>query len=142
MITREFVARLKRVDATDVDVPVNTTFSYDAGTDPYAVQAIFQVGEDEERVWHFSRELLSAGAYSMIPLGHGDVKFRYFPGPAAVLMCLRTKGMGVDEPTHADIALPVQEVVGFLNDTQELYKEASHDCSALVDDFLKELFEA
>lgn len=141
MIIREFEARLKRVDSTDVDVPVKTTLSYDAGTDPYAVQAIFEVGEGEDRVWHFSRELMSAGAYSYIPLGHGDVKFRYFPTHGVLLMCLRTNAQGND-PTHADIALPHDEVIGFLQDTQELFKEAADDCSALVDEFLKEMFEA
>jgi len=142
MITREFEARLRRVYAEGVDVPVKVTLSYDAGADPYAVQAVFEVGEDEDRVWHFSRELLSAGAYSLIPLGQGDVRFRYFPTHGVLLMCLRARGMGVDEPTHADIALPHAEVVGFLGDTQALFKESVEDCSALVDEFLKELFEA
>ena len=142
MITREFEARIKRVGSADVDVPVKVTLSYDAGTDPYAVQAIFEVSEEEDRVWHFSRELLAAGAFSQIPLGQGDVKFRYFPMHAVLLMCLRTRGMGVDEPGHADIALPLAEVIGFLGDTQKLFNEASSDCSALVDEFLKELFEA
>lgn len=142
MITRQFTAHLKRVDSTDVDVPVTVTLSYDAGTDPYAVQAVFQVSDEEDRVWHFSRELLAAGAFSQIPLGRGDVKFRYYPTYDMVLMCLRTRGVGADEPTHADIALPHSDVRRFLGDTQELFDEAADDCSALVDVFLKEVFGA
>lgn len=140
MITREFVARLKRVDSTDVDIPVNVTLSYDAGTDPFAVQAIFQVSQEEDRVWHFSRELLERGARALTPYGKGDVKFRHFPLHGAVLMCLRTNKQGPDAATHADIALPHDEVVGFLADTHEVAKVTEQECDALVDVFLKEVF--
>lgn len=142
MITHEFVARIKRAQFQEVDQPVNVTLSYDAGTDPFAVQAIFQVSEDENRVWHFSRELLRVGARSLTPYGYGDVKFRWFPAHGTILMCLRTRGMGVDEPTHADIALPAAEVGIFLEATNEAAQVTAEECDALVDEFLKELFEA
>lgn len=140
MITREFVARLKRVDRTDVDIPVNVTLSYDAGTDPFAVQAIFQVSQEEDRVWHFSRELLERGARALAPCGKGDVRFRRLPHRDVVLMCLRTNKQGPEEATHADIALPHDEVVGFLADTHEVAQVTEQECDALVDVFLKEVF--
>jgi hypothetical protein len=144
MITHEFAARIKRVNSTDVDTPVNVTLSYDAGTDPFAVQAIFQVSEEEDRVWHFSRELLRIGARSLVPYGKGDVKFRYFPLHSAILMCLRTAGYRVrpGEASHADIALPADEVGTFLEMTNEAAQVTPEECDALVDEFLKELFEA
>lgn len=144
MITHEFVARLKRVNSTDVDAPVNVTLSYDAGTDPFAVQAIFQVSEEEDRVWHFSRELLRVGAKSLIPYGKGDVRFRIFPAYNVILMCLRTAGYGVQpgEASHADIALPADDVEIFLEATSAAAQVTEQECDALVDEFLKELFEA
>lgn len=143
MITREFAARIKRVGRTDVDVPVNVTLSYDWANDPFAVQAIFQVSQEEDRVWHFSRELLERGARALTPYGKGDVKFRHFPQRGAVLMCLRSGGHGPGEPTHADVALPEQEVAEFLNDTKEQAdQEDSKFVGDQVDVFLKELFEA
>lgn len=143
MITREFKARVKRVDFRDVDLEIDVTLSYDAGTDPFAVQAIFTAEDwDEDRVWHFSRELLERGARALTPYGKGDVKFRYFPLHGALLMCLRTGGQGPNETAHADIALPHDEVVGFLADTHEVAQVTEQECGALVDVFLKELFEA
>lgn len=132
MITREFEARIKRNAGQDVDVPVQVTLSYDAEVNPYAVQAVFDVGDGDDRVWLFGRELLTAGAISYVPLGRGDVKFRYFPQADALLMCVKSPD------GHADVALPHGEIVASLRDTQELFDEASEDCTALIDGFLKE----
>lgn len=143
MITQEFTARLKRVNAQDVDLPVPVTLSYDWANDPFAVQAIFKVSQDQETVWHFSRELLRVGARSLTPYGYGDVKFRWFPSHGIVLMCLRTnvsQAQAEDTASHADVALPWDEVGVFLEATAEQAQQ--QDCGALVDDFLKELFEA
>lgn len=142
MITHELTARLKRVDDKDVDQPVATTLAYDAGTDPFAVQAIFKVSDTEDRVWHFSRELLAVGARSVTPYGSGDVKFRFFPSRGVVLMCLRTNRQGPSEATHADIALLASDVGAFLDATAEAAEVTNEECDALVDLFLKELFEA
>ena len=142
MITRQFEARIKRVDSTDVDTPVNVTLSYDAGTDPFAVQAIFEIPGAEDRVWHFSRELLAKGYHSLTPYGKGDVKFRYFAAVGMILMCLRTGGHGADEPSHADVALPYDEIHQFLLDTHEVAQVTEQECDSLVDEFLKELFDA
>lgn len=142
MIITQFEARIKRVDSTDVDTPVQVTLSYDAGTDPFAVQAIFEIEGQEDRVWLFSRELLQFGARSLTPYGKGDVKFRYFPLDGAVLMCLRTDGQGPDEVSHADVVLPQSGVLQFLEDSAEAAKVTEQECGALVDDFLNELFEA
>lgn len=140
MITRQFEARVKRVDSTDVDAPINVTLSYDWANDPFAVQAIFEIPGEDDRVWHFSRDLLLFGARSLTPYGKGDVKFRYFALHGVVLMCLRTGGQGPGEASHADIALPYEEILQFLEETDE--QAGQQDCGALVDDFLKELFEA
>lgn len=138
MITHKFTAYLKRVEDVDVDVPVPVTLAYDTATDPFAVQAIFEISDDEDRVWHFGHELLRIGAYSLTPYGRGDVKFRWFPAQAAVLMCLRTN----DTPSHAHIALPADEVRTFLEATREIARVTPEECDAMVDEFLKELFEA
>ena len=136
MITREFNAAVKRVDNKDVHIPITCTLSYDAGTDPYAVQAILQVSQEEDRVWHFSRELLAEGVRSRAPHGQGDVKFRYLASYNMVLMCLRSpKG-------HVDIALPAAEVWEFLEDTEAAANITEANCTALVNEFLKELFDA
>lgn len=142
MISSQFEARVKRIDSTDTDVPVQVTLTYDAGTDPFAVQAIFEIPGEDDRVWHFSRELLARGSRSLTPYGKGDVKFRHFPLQGALLMCLRTGGQGPNEASHADIALPQAEVVQFLKDTHEVAQVTEQECDALVDVFLKELFEA
>jgi len=138
MITRQFEARIRRVEQTDVDIPVQVVLSYDAGTDPYAVEATF-VGQgnlyEEDRVWTFGRELLAVGAFSPVPLGRGDVRFRCYPDAhdPVMLMCMRAPG------GHADITFPHGEVIEFLKDTQLLFKEAIEDCTPAVDQFLKEV---
>ena len=150
MITREFNAAVKRVDNKDVHIPITCTLSYDAGTDPYAVQAILQVSQEEDRVWHFSRELLggltqdAGGLFAGVGVddtagwwhGQGDVKFRYLASYNMVLMCLRSP------EGHADIALPAAEVWGFLEDTEAAANITEANCTALVNEFLKELFDA
>ena len=133
MITREFTAYIKRAAGQDVHIPVSVRFAYDPDRDPLAVQAVFRVDEEEDRVWDFGWELLSEGVRSVSPHGRGDVKFRYFPMAAAVLMCLKSP------EGHVDIALPLSEVGGFLHDTRKAFEEASQDCTAMVDDFLKEV---
>lgn len=145
MITRQFEARVRRTQQTDVNVPVQVVLSYDAGTDPYAVKATFlgvQVTqtETEDRVWDFARELLSKGAHSLVQLGHGDVRFRLFHDMnwplgegSVVMMCMRNRD------GHADVTFPHSEVLGFLDDTQALFDEATSDCTPAVDLFLKEV---
>jgi hypothetical protein len=141
MITRGFEARIRRVEQTDVDIPVQVVLSYDAGTDPYAVTATFlartdEDGTEEDRVWDFARDLLSKGAHSRFKVGRGDVRFRHYPqspdGPI-VLMCMRSPH------GHADVSFPQDEVISFLEDTEDLYAEATEDCMPAVDRFLKEL---
>jgi len=140
MITRQFEARIRRSGKTDCDVPVQVVLSYDAGINPYAATATFlavQVtrAETENRVWNFARELLSAGARSHLPRGRGDVRFRCYPDAHQpnVLMCMRSAD------GHADVTFPQAEVIAFLADTQELFDEATQDCTPAVDEFLKEL---
>ncbi len=136
MITRKFNALLRVAGGVRFTTPpsVPTTLSYDAGTDPYAVQAVFDVGEGEERVWLFSLELLSAGAWARIPVGRGDVKFRHIPAEGAVVLCLQS------DEGHCDLELPHPEVTAFLAAAEPLFTEATKDCSALIDGFLREVF--
>lgn len=139
MITHRFEARVRRVGSTDVDIPVDITLAYDADADPYAVQAVFEIPDEEDRVWYFGRELLVAGMYSRVPFGRGDVKFRYFETPGVLMLCLKSGGHGPEEPTHADIALPHAEVRRFVDDTWKSFKGSAGNCTALVDEFLKEV---
>lgn len=136
MIIREFEGAVKRAGNKDVHIPVHVTLSYDAGTDPFAVQAIFSPDGEEDCVWHFSRELLAKGSYSVAPYGIGDVKFRHLPTHGMILICLRSPG------GHADVALPFDEVRQFLADTAPAARVTDQECTALVDEFLKEVFEA
>jgi Streptomyces sporulation and cell division protein, SsgA. len=134
MINRTFTAHVRVAQNADVNEPVEVTLSYDGGADPYAVKAAFVITLEEVRIWDFSRELLVNGAHSLIPYGHGDVKFRRFSDEDIVMMCMRSN------EGHADVALPLEDVLAFLEDTEEPYA-ASQECDALLDDFLKELFE-
>jgi hypothetical protein len=136
MITREFEASVKRFGHEDVDVPVHVTLAYHAGVDPFAVEVIFEIEGDEDRIWTIGRDLMESGWNSMTPYGEGDVRFRYFPDRSAVLMCLRS------HEGHADIALPAQEVSRFLDETSGAARVTEQERTSLVDEFLKEVFEA
>lgn len=136
MISRKFIAYVKKIGGADTNVPVQVTLSYDADTDPYAVQAIFET-DDGDVVWHFGRDLLKQGVDSPEQVGEGDVKFRYFgPATGMLAMCLR----GPDG--HCDIALPHQKVVQFVYDTQIVAEQArGEDVESMVDEFLKEVLD-
>lgn len=139
MITKEFQARIKRVGSTDVDAVVSVTLSYDADTDPFAVEAVFSTpgeGDSTDVTWYFSRDLLSQGSRSLVPCGSGDVKFRLFPEQEVIMVCLRSPG------GHADVALPEQEIVDFLSETAGDAQVPDQRVDSLVDEFLKEVFEA
>jgi len=136
MISHKFTAHIARVGNVNTRIPVQTTFLYDAGTDPFAVQAVFEVDEEEDRVWYFSRELLEAGSKVFAPTGSGDVRFRYFIAQDIVMLCLRSP------EGHADISLPAADVREFLDATSEAARVTDEECDALVDEFLKEVFEA
>lgn len=136
MITRQFNAVVKRVGQTDVSLPVQVRLSYNSIADPLVVRASFHAPGEEPVEWDFARDLLSAGSRSLTPYGAGDVRFRLYPAYRVILMCLRSP------EGHCDIALPAWEVHAFLDATRESFVAAEKDCVSLVDDFLKELFEA
>lgn len=136
MITKEFEARIKRVGSTDVSVGIGVTLTYDADIDPFAVEAVFSAPDEPSITWYFSRDLLLMGSVSLVPYGSGDVKFRLFPDQGIVMVCLRSP------EGHADVALPKREIEGFLEATIDEAVAAPEACTALVDEFLKELFEA
>lgn len=136
MITKEFQARIKRIGSTDVDVEVRVTLVHDANIDPFAVEAAFSAPDEADVTWYFSRDLLLRGSESLAPYGKGDVKFRLLPDQGTVMVCLRSPG------GHADVALPEQEIVDFLSETAGDAQVPDQRVDSLVDEFLKEVFEA
>lgn len=135
MTTRDFTATIMKVAGQEVRIPIGVTLVYDADVDPFAVLAIFKVSGEEDKVWHIGRDLLAAGSRSPITHGKGDVKLRYFYMQDIVMMCLR----GADG--HADVAFKPDDLWSFIDDTAEESKAAG-DCTAMIDDFLREVFEA
>lgn len=137
MITREFQGHVKRVGNQDVHAPVKITLSYDTDTDPLAVQAIFEVPGEDDRVWHFSRELLMGGLNSYTPFGQGDVKFRYFgPSQGVLMMCLKSP------EAHADIAMPHGEVAAFLEETVDAALHGIEAIDHLIDEAIEEILSS
>jgi hypothetical protein len=136
MIDREFEGRIRRSEGRVVDVPIRVTLSYDADTNPFAVEGLFEIPGVGERIWVFGRELLQQGCISLTPFGGGDIKFRRFPLQGVVVMCLKNSG------GHADIELPSFEVEAFLGSTVDAALHGTAAVGGLVDDFLKEMFEA
>lgn len=136
MITRTFEALVRRTQGVAVNFPVTVTLEYDAGTNPFAVEVVFQPPGEPDVVWSISRDLLVGGLDSSTVYGQGDIRFRYSPEADAVLMCLKS------HEGHADIALPHEEVAGFLEDTEDAAEISDEACGALVDAFIKEVLES
>jgi hypothetical protein len=106
--------------------------------DPYAVTAIFQQGEDAERVpWTFDRGLMRGGLSSLRPVGRGDVQFRrQRPGQGGHLE------MRLDSPEGvACVQLPAADVIAFLRETLDAcpFGTESAVIDATLDAELKEL---
>jgi hypothetical protein len=89
-----------------------------------------------ERIWVFGRELLQQGCASLEVFGSGDIRLRHFPLQGVVMMCLKNAN------GHADIQLPHAEVEAFLGSTVDDALHGTEAVGGLVDDFLKEMFEA
>lgn len=133
MISREFEARLKRTMGQDVDLPVQIELNWDPEIDPLAVQAIIQVEDEEDVVWHFARDLLVQGCSTLFPCGGGDVKFRYQYNQGVILMCLRNL------TGHADLALPAGEVMAFVKETLAIQKLGEEVVDTLLDEAIEEM---
>ena len=136
MITRKFKATVLKTGDTFVSIPVQVELAYDEENDPFAVQMILSAKNEEDVVWYVGRELMLAGISSPVPIGVGDVKFR-FSGTAnglnSLYVCLSTK------EGHADIGFPHDEVVAFLNDTTDAALEAIGHLDALIDEELEDM---
>jgi len=134
MVSHKFMGIVKQTGETNVNVPVNIELVFDGETDPFAVQLIISVPGEEAVVWHFSRNLLNSGASSYLPVGYGDVKFR-FQGDE-LLMCLK------NQTGHADIALPQAQVLEFLEDTFEEVEVGEEDAACHIDDLIEEILRS
>lgn len=136
MISRTFEGLVSRSMGQVINVVVSIELAWDPETSPLAVTMIVSVPDENEVAWTFSRDLLAMGAKSLSPVGQGDVRFRLDGFHANLIVCLR------NETGHADILLPRGEVEAFLDETLGHSKFGEECVGELVDDFLKELFEA
>lgn len=143
MITRKMkavIARSQNAVAKFMNVPIQVELAWDPDTDPLAVMAIFSLpgdqtasGEDEEIVWVFGRDLLTAGLQSLAPTGLGDVRFRLASvARVNLITCLKSP------EGHADVLLPVIDVETFLGETFQHTPLGAEVTDDLVDEFLKE----
>jgi len=119
---------------------IGIELAWDPDRDPLAVTMTCYLGsettysgEDEQVAWVLSRELLHEGLSSFTPVGEGDVKLRLANNFSAGLLCCLTSPDG-----HADLALPLVEVEGFMDETEQHTPVGQEHFDTLLDDFLKE----
>lgn len=77
----------------DSRVTVPVQFRYDLA-DPFAVSAIFHVGEGQSVEWNFARELLAAGTHASS--GEGDVRISPL-GPLLRMVLTSPSGQAILE---------------------------------------------
>lgn len=136
MIEQSFTGRVKRTGNEDCDLEIGVTLSYEAEFNPYGVQLILSNPGDQDVVWTVDRGLMTRGSRSYTVLGQGDVRFRFLGSEdGGVLVCLRNL------TGHADIWLPVLEVIDFLNNTMIECPMGQEKSDEAVEDLLKELFQ-
>ncbi len=138
MISHEFQGTLLKVGEQKCQIPTNITLTFDEEYDPIAVQMVIRAdGAQEDVVWVFSRELLTRGVTSVTPVGQGDVKFKYFASGSLmrVVVCLRNAS------GHADLALPAERVIAFLNDANTVIRLGEEHFDDLIDEFINEVLE-
>jgi hypothetical protein len=137
MISSKMHGILLKVADRKVHIPLDVTLSFDEDYDPLAVQMIIEKEEDDDVVWMLSYELLARGALSIEAQGDGDVKVKA-SGTGALLVCLNNR------EGHADLALPLDRVIGFMDEAAHAYSvvdpEGSH-LDDLIDIELRELLE-
>ena len=137
MINKEFKGWIKKSDGRELNVEIGVELVYDAEYDPYAVQLILSQDGDEDVVWTVGRDLMVQGVNSYIPVGKGDVRFRYLGVlHGQLLMCLRT------QVAHADISLPQPPVVDFLNETLAAVPQGQEQAEAQLDEALAEILSS
>ncbi len=132
MISREFEARVFKTNGQRVRIPITVELVYDPDSDPLAVQMILSVPDEEDVVWSFSRDLMDEGSRSGSPVGVGDIKFRRTIGHW-FLVCLNNSN------GHADLGLPVDEVLAFLKETQAAADEADEFFGAQLDSLIADI---
>jgi sporulation and cell division protein SsgA len=110
-VTREIVVHVAASSEGPVRMPV--VMRYDTG-DPFAVQAVFRAGQDNEVVWVFARDLLAAGVSN--PSGEGDV--RIWPSLSGGAEVLRIALISPDG--EALLQARADEIVDFLSSTYVL----------------------
>lgn len=113
MIIYEFTAKTVRVQGRETSVPVQMELTYDAETDPLAVAMTMSAPGDDPVTWKFARDLLVMASNSRAPVGLGDIRFRAHT--TILYLCLNNG----QADGHADLALPLDKVRGFLADTAE-----------------------
>ena len=136
MIQAKVQGTVLKVGSQSVDMPVEVEFAFDEENDPLAIQMIFSIEGEEEVCWVAGRELVMRGTCSLAPYGQGDVRFRAEPRNNLVLVCLN------NPHGHADIGLARDELIAFLSETQFACKLGDEPLDELVDQELKEMFEA
>lgn len=138
MIEAKFEGRLLVTNNTRLDEALSIELYFDEENDPLAVQMVFKHDEDEV-CWTVGRELLMRGSVSRAPYGSGDVGFRAEPNKNRILACLKSP------EGHADIGLPQDEVIRFLNRTMAACRfggiEEEETVSGHVDALIAEIFE-
>jgi hypothetical protein len=108
-------------------VQVLVELAYDADEDPLAVRMTFKAPNEEDVVWLIGRDLLRDGAFGGGVAGHGDVRFRVDVSDDALVVCLRS------HEGHAHVALPLEGVRDFVQDTAEEAAAAAGRIESLID---------
>jgi hypothetical protein len=130
-VTRQIT--LQVVAPTDGPSHVFVLLRYDI-EDPYAVHAVFHVAADDDLLWVFGRELLTAGLDQ--PSGEGDV--RIWPdcdaGRDVVLITLRSPD------GEASLSASADDIVEFLNAAYALCPRGGEAQHLKIDHALGALF--
>lgn len=129
MIEYEFEAR---VVGNGQSVPVQVYLGFNPD-DPLAATMLFEVGDESTKMWEFGRDLLVTAANRTHPVGEGDVRFRCVEQTGLMYMYL------FSDTGRATIALPLEQIRGFLTDTTEEAAIPTQTIESDLDRFLTEV---
>ncbi len=124
------------LDSWDSPVPVQVDLRYDP-SDPYAVQAVFDIGTDEPVHWVFARDLLDEGLVG--EAGSGDV----ITSPARDgegRLCLRLELRSPDG--SAVLLADAENVLRFLGITYQLVPAGTESDHLDLDPVIATLLDA
>jgi hypothetical protein len=133
MIDKKFTGWCRDRFGQRYDIPVELVWNPD---EPLLVVAHLTDPGGDAVSWRFGRDLLIAGAGSLVPVGRGDVKMRRNLDGTELILCL-SPGTG-----HVDIILPIVDVLDFLSDTGLACPPGSEKEAELIGDSLDRLIEA